>query len=864
MSDTYTIVASFRGAGAIVNDFRRIKNEAERNRRAIVEGARAESSAIAEARRREREATREVARAQREAMQSQRRMFQEQKRLRAEDIQSQRQHIERLKRDEQSYQQTRNRSLKMIGVGTAGLIGLGAGIKEAGSFEDALVDLRTSITRFGEDGSTNMALLNSQMKEFETLAVKLGNSLPGSTEGFTRLFISLRQGGLSAEQILGGAGEAAAHLAVVTKSVPEDMGKVFAQLGVMSQIKPEDYGKAAELLSRLHTTIGVKPEQIIEGAKYSIPRGGLPLGLKGYRGLEANLKLLGLMERGGLSGSVGGEAIANLMTRLTFDTKGQQKKLAELRGKGIDLKFFDKKGGFLGEENMIGQFEKLKGLSPEEKSSTLHKLFGERGKPAADALADIGVKGYRDFAAELNGVLSVEQKLTAEMEKLNTKVENLIGTFQNLVATTFSPMAESLKPALDVSNRLIGSVQGWAKDHPGVAKFSTHLIAIGSTALILTGSFKTMTSAYRMWKLATRIGASEGALLGFLKQTRTEAVSTGAVLESTGKKATGFRGAIGRIPSSVKTTIGLVGIDIAMGQVSKLLEEMEKLKQAQDDLNETGGGVDKAYELYKKTLAKQGKLPEEKVVKGQSDAVRAALNSGDDLRKALVGMPYESLLNRAYGSKMGNPWEASEAENTIRQRAPVLKHPEVMKSFIEQVRGGWLNLPKDKQDQLINVLGKAFPDSFKKASDMVGGQFVPSALKATAAFEDVAARLRGLDINIPIPGQGGQGGPAQGPTKGGRPNGPVNQNYTPPKPSFPFTRGPFSLQRDSGPSLPYDNLSNYTAGGGGGVHLNYSPVVSIPGGSPEQQVKFGEMLALHKREILDILAQETADIELGF
>lgn len=520
MSDTYEIRAIFYGLNEIRRGYATARSEAQKTTRTILSASRQEANAgrraaserisasnkvLAEKRRAEREATREAIRAVREVEVTQRRMYRERQRLQREDTALTRLNIQAMRKQEQELQQTRSRALRMMATGGAGLIGMGAGLKVAGNLEDAMTDLRTSITRLGADGAVDMQLLNSQMAELESLAIRLGNSLPGSTEEFVRLFIAMREGGIEAKTILEGAGDAAANLAVVSKIPPQELGKVFAQLGTMGKLDPKDYTKTADLLARLRTATGSSPVDLIEGAKYSIPRGGMPLGLTGYSGLEANLKLLALGKRYGQEVTIGGTGLSALFSRLTFDTKAQQKKVAELRGKGIDLKFFDKKGAFLGVENMVAQMEKLNKLSQKDKISTTLRLFEREGSAVAQALADIGTKGYAQFAEELERVLSLTKQTEEEQGKFNVKVENLAGTFSNVVAKTFTPAMEALKVPLDLANKGLGILEGFAREHPTIAKYATSLFGVGSAALVVSGAFKAATTSLRLMRLTSRI-----------------------------------------------------------------------------------------------------------------------------------------------------------------------------------------------------------------------------------------------------------------------------------------------------------------------------------------------------------------------
>ena len=496
MQKTYNIVGSFKGTEQIARGFQRVRSESERTTRSIVEGARTESKAV-------RESAREQARARREVLQG-------------HQLQ-----LRQMRQQQRELQQERQRALTMIGVGTAGLAGTAGGIKVAADFEASMTELRLSIQEVGRGGATDLAKLNEQMARLEQLAVKLGNRLPGTTKDFVDLFISMKEGGIATETILGGAGDAVANLAVLTKSDPKVLGKQFAQVGMAYNLKPEEYLQATETFHKLYRK-GVTPEELIEGSKFFAPRAGVPLGLTGIKGLTASGELLGALRRRGLEGGVGGRELSMMMTRMTFSTKPQQEKLAELKKKGIDLQFFNKQGEFAGTENMVAQLEKLKKLSPKDKLEALHKLFTAESSAPASQLIDLGVEGLRQYRAELEAVVPTQQAVNQLQKDFGQKWEAMMGTGQNVVVRLFTPMMDSLKPIVDTTNQVLASLEGWSKENPEIAKFATTLIGLGSTTLIVVGGFKAATTTLGLWRLATRLATAENAML------RTSMAATGA------------------------------------------------------------------------------------------------------------------------------------------------------------------------------------------------------------------------------------------------------------------------------------------------------------------------------------------------
>lgn len=424
------------------------------------------------------------------------------------------------------------RDLAIGGIGIATLDMLKHGVDKAGDFQSAITELRLAIEEAGKDGSVNLEKLNNQMSRFSSLGMKLGNELPGTTKDFVDMFVAMKQAGMQTETILGGAGVAVAHLAVLTASNPAELGKQFTQVGEQFGLKPEEYEPSSELFLKLYRAQGLRPEDLIEGTKFAQLRGGLPLGLKGLSGMQTMMNMLGLLKRSGLEGGIAGREMAGLLMHLAATTKDQKKADDALRARGIDLQFFDKQGQFLGDENFIKQFEKLKKLNPIEQQDFVKRRFG-----SAEAMGPIsvfqqqGMEGWKKYADTNAAVLPMQQQITEKTKTFNSTMEALSGTLENLKVTVFTPMLGPLSAAADKANELVGNLQGFSEAHPALTATITYTIGIGAAALTAYAGVKTLITGWRLWRIASAIGASETGLLGFLTRTQTEAAATGTAMK---------------------------------------------------------------------------------------------------------------------------------------------------------------------------------------------------------------------------------------------------------------------------------------------------------------------------------------------
>jgi TP901 family phage tail tape measure protein len=674
------------------------------------------------------------------------------------------------------------KDLAVAGFGVGTLAMLRGGIKDAGNFEAATTDLRVAISQLSDGGATDVKRLSSEFGELERIGIRLGNTLPGSTQDFFEMFTVLRQGGLQTQNIIDGAGESVARLAVATHSVPKELAADYAQLAIQFKLGADEYGSAADLLAKLHGAIGFRPESVIEGAKFAQLRGGLPLGFRGMKGFETMATLLGSLKMAGLEGGIGGRELASLIFALPALSKAQKKADAALKHKGIDLKFFSSKGEFLGAENMISQMEKLKKLSAEERLTLVTKRFGshEAVGPAV-ALAEAGKKGYDELMKRERQALPLQEKVNQITATYNAKLENLHGTIENLTATAFLPMLNTLKPILDFSNQTVGSLQQWSKVNSGVTQTVGTLVGMGGVTLTVVGGIGAMTTAWRMWRIASSIGVNEAGQLTFLRTLRTETAATSAVMTSGVGRAGLYGRTIGKIPTAVTTTIALVGVEYAITQVLGLIENYKELKAA--EAGQTRAGYESLNSLSKveADYQKRGeRVPASVYSSRASDAVETLLKNpqlqqslqpgGRGLLRTLYeGFTFQPVNPYARGP-MGT-FDAGWAGETFKKRAPELANVEVMRAFIAKLQQ--FKLPAEQQGQyqlgalqradIGSALQQAFPQAYQQATqsltlgltnmaEPVNALPVPlsrigeAATRSTGALDRFTNRLDGLEI----------------------------------------------------------------------------------------------------------------------
>jgi TP901 family phage tail tape measure protein len=373
----------------------------------------------------------------------------------------------------------------------SGLVAGGALMKSVSAFanlEDA--STRLKVTMMDKNG------LVGAFGEINALAVSLGNRLPGTTADFQNMMATLKQFGITDQSILGGVGEATANIGVLLKMAPEAAAEFVAKLKEATGTADSDMLAFMDTIQRL-AHLGVSSTEMM----YSFARSAGALKQVKVQGLEATQQmsaLYAILIKTGASGETVGTASGTILNAL-LDKKKLADANAELRRFGISLQFADKQGNFLGVENMVAQFDKLKKLDPAAMNEVLKGLFGGgQDQQMVATLISSGMEGYRKMLADMERQADLQRRVREQLGTLMNLWDAASGTFTNTLAAFSKAMAPELKALTEWFGNLSESVGAFIEAHPTLAKW------LGLAALAFVG-------------LSLGLGAAGLALAGFLK-----------------------------------------------------------------------------------------------------------------------------------------------------------------------------------------------------------------------------------------------------------------------------------------------------------------------------------------------------------
>lgn len=363
----------------------------------------------------------------------------------------------------------------MVGTGAAILGSLKPAIDAYASLEEAQTDLKVSLMKEG-------GVVSDAMKQYDALANKLGNTLPGSTETFYNMLANLNKQGISSKGVLGGIGEAAANASVLWKISADDAAVFMAKMSDATKTTEKDFGALTDTLNRAFFK-GVNNDNQL--AFFSKLAPALKTAhMEGLQAVKTFSPLMIMLDQAGMKGEAAGNAVRKII-QATVDSK----KVAEGNALGgVNLSFLDKNGNFAGFANMYKEIEKLKGLSDTKRDAVIGKIFGDDAETMqALNLMMQGRKAYNDASKAASELATSEQMLAEVKKTLNVSLDNLGGNFQNLKAIIGGGVAPAVQFLADKIADLTAWFQKLFAENPALGRFIGMVVALSGSAMMLWG-----------------------------------------------------------------------------------------------------------------------------------------------------------------------------------------------------------------------------------------------------------------------------------------------------------------------------------------------------------------------------------------
>ncbi|AWC25450.1 phage tail tape measure protein, TP901 family, core region [Aminobacter sp. MSH1] len=342
---------------------------------------------------------------------------------------------------------------------TAPILGFGAlTLKTAGAFEASMNRVAAAT---GATGAEFQAL--------ETLARDLGRSTSKSASESADMLEMLAKNGLSAEQILGGAAEAAIKLSEATGGELSRSADVATNVMAQFGLEAKDLAKVVDQI----TAVTLDSQFGFDDYALALGQAGGVAGALGVELTEFNAVIAATSDVFN-SGSDAGTSFKSFLTRLVPASDAAAATMEEL-----GLKFFEADGSMKSMSAIAGELQtKMAGLSDENMNAALKDIFGVDAMRTAVALMNQGASGIDAATASINRKGIADQQAAARMAGLNGEMEKLAGAFEDLqIAFADSGL---LALVTEFVTKLAEWVQSLAEANPELLKWGTIIAGVAA------------------------------------------------------------------------------------------------------------------------------------------------------------------------------------------------------------------------------------------------------------------------------------------------------------------------------------------------------------------------------------------------
>jgi TP901 family phage tail tape measure protein len=358
---------------------------------------------------------------------------------------------------------------KMMGIGAALAVPLGASVKAFASVQTELAKLQAAANPTAAEMAKIRAAVNDISKA-------TGQGPANVTAAFTELI----KAGTDVNTALGGAAETVVKFAKVSGMstadaaiIASDAIHVFAKEGITA-------AQAVDILAQAADASSIDLQQIaLSFSMASAVAGATGVSL---RDLAAAVAIMG---NAGLKGSDAGTALKTMLMRLAAPTDEAARAMAQY---GFDARNAEGNVKNL-REIILEMQETLGGLDSENRDNALREIFGTDAIRPALILMQQGVSGWDRFTSAMNSANGVAEKFDILMNTTAGSLERMWAAVQRAGAAVGEALAGPLTQFSEWIAKTAGAIGEWTSQHQGavviVAKLAAGLVALGVAGKVL-------------------------------------------------------------------------------------------------------------------------------------------------------------------------------------------------------------------------------------------------------------------------------------------------------------------------------------------------------------------------------------------
>lgn len=362
-----------------------------------------------------------------------------------------------------------------MAVGAAVAAGIGASVKVAANFEQAMARVK--------------AISNATDEEFRDLtkiAQKMGETTQFSSVEAAGALEFLSMAGFKVKDQIA-ALPSVLNLAAAGNVDLARSADIVSNIMSGFGMKAEDTGKAVDVLVKTMTTANTDLPQLGEAMKYVAPVSAA-LGIS----FEDTATAIAKMSDAGIQGSQAGTTLRAAMLSLANPTGQTEKAMKEL---GINIT--DANGKMKPLPQLIGHIaEKMKGMTDKQKTATAAQLVGTEAVSGFLALLAIGEDGLKDYSKELqNAGGTADRVAKTQMDTLNGAFKEFQSALEGVgikIGNEFLPeFKEIVKFGTDVV-RMLGDLNpATATTGLKMGGAAAGIALVGSSLIKLIGTLRT-------------------------------------------------------------------------------------------------------------------------------------------------------------------------------------------------------------------------------------------------------------------------------------------------------------------------------------------------------------------------------------
>jgi TP901 family phage tail tape measure protein len=332
------------------------------------------------------------------------------------------------------------KGMKLLGVAAAAgaAYGLYKAVDAGASFEKQMDEL----------GAVTGAR-TKDMKKFEKQALSLGEATQYTANEVAKAQTELAKGGLSANQINGGALKASLSLAAAGSLELATAAETTVNAMKLFGLQGKDTGQIADMLA----TAANRTTADVSDFAMALKQGGSVAKLAGLN-FNNTVTILEALAEAGIKNSDAGTSLKTSLIQLLKPSEKQAKLTKEL---GIE---WIKQNGTI--KTAAGLSQEVRratdGMTKAERAKTLATLAGTDGVRTLNALYDAGPGKLRNLEAANKKQGTAQDIARQKMDNLKGDVEQLTGALETQGIKLYKVLAPSLRTAAQWATRFVQNI----------------------------------------------------------------------------------------------------------------------------------------------------------------------------------------------------------------------------------------------------------------------------------------------------------------------------------------------------------------------------------------------------------------------